>query len=328
MGGSAWGMKVKKWLTIITALCSVLAVVSAIAIGKESNSMRYDISMAVLGSSLLGFIMSITEYFDERQRSMKEFYKQATYVLHQVRQVRLFAPREPVSLILDCFSEESSNQFLTENELGIKLKIDVDHKAKDALKNWIKEDAPTEIKQRSDFDDWVERSYSACIKKSQEDMKRVIDSYIDLSKVDLAPLNSAYDNLDFLVENDTIRNQMALDHILSRLRNYRNLGLKNLHVFYGYDCASFPVAARCAVEMCSELFEYRRETEWDVWYQTGLDEIGDALERFRCEIYFGQKPSVDRDIPVCAFYNVNLLREAGEEPVCEESLEDANCLES
>lgn len=321
-------MKVKKYLTIITASCSLIAAILLIAIGKESDSIWYDISMAVLGSALLGFIMSITEYFDERRRAMEEFYKQATYVLHQVRHIRPFTPREPADLILDCFEEEYRNHYFGENELGIKLDIDVEYKAKDTLKNWIKENAPTQIKQLTGFDEWAEREYSTCIKKSQEDMKRVIDSYIDLSKVDLAALDSAYGNLDFLVENDTIRNQMAFYHIFTRLRNTRNLGLKNLHVFYGDNCASFPVAARCAAEMCSELFEYRRETGWDGWYQTDLDEIEDELERFRCEIYFGQKPSFVRHIPVCGFTYVSQVRETSEEPVCEESLEDANCSEA
>ena len=56
-------MKAKKWLTIITLAISIIALVLAFAIGKESNSIFYDIEMAILGSALLGFIMSLTEYF-------------------------------------------------------------------------------------------------------------------------------------------------------------------------------------------------------------------------------------------------------------------------
>ena len=61
-------MKAKKWLTIITLVITVLSLVLAIIIGKNSNCITYDISMAIFGGAALGFIMSLTEYYAERRK--------------------------------------------------------------------------------------------------------------------------------------------------------------------------------------------------------------------------------------------------------------------
>ena len=51
-------MKAKKWLTIITLIITALSLVLAFIIGKNSNCITYDISMAIFGGAALGFIMS------------------------------------------------------------------------------------------------------------------------------------------------------------------------------------------------------------------------------------------------------------------------------
>ena len=56
-------MKAKKWLTIITLVITALSLVLAFIIGKNSNCITYDISMAIFGGAALGFIMSLTEYY-------------------------------------------------------------------------------------------------------------------------------------------------------------------------------------------------------------------------------------------------------------------------
>ena len=76
-------MKAKKWLTIITLFVATISLVLAYVIGKDNNSISYDITMALLGSAILGFIMSITEYYAERRKAMEESYIQAIKVLQK-----------------------------------------------------------------------------------------------------------------------------------------------------------------------------------------------------------------------------------------------------
>lgn len=72
-------MKAKKYLTICTLMVSVVSIISAVLIGKSSNCIGYDIAMALLGSAVLGFIMSITEYYVEKRRAMEAFWLSAEY---------------------------------------------------------------------------------------------------------------------------------------------------------------------------------------------------------------------------------------------------------
>ena len=78
-------MKAKKWLTIITGCISLLSLIAALIIGKTSNCILYDISMAIFGSALLGAIMSLTEYFVERRKAMEQFWDEARKVLKELR---------------------------------------------------------------------------------------------------------------------------------------------------------------------------------------------------------------------------------------------------
>ena len=76
-------MKAKKWLTIITLFVSIVSFIIACLIGKGNDFIGYDIAMALLGSAVLGFIMSITEYYVERRKAMEDFWIQAVKILKE-----------------------------------------------------------------------------------------------------------------------------------------------------------------------------------------------------------------------------------------------------
>ena len=52
--------------------------------------MGYDISLAIFGSALLGFIMSLAEYFTERRKAMEQFWTEARRVLVQFRKASTY----------------------------------------------------------------------------------------------------------------------------------------------------------------------------------------------------------------------------------------------
>lgn len=103
------GNESKKWLTIITLIITVLSLFLAIIIGKDSNCITYDISMAVFGGAALGFIMSLTEYYVERRKAMEEFWLQASKVLNELKKIKYLDVDAPVNLIVDAIREDSSN---------------------------------------------------------------------------------------------------------------------------------------------------------------------------------------------------------------------------
>ena len=101
-------MKTKKWVTFITAGISAISLICAIVATCPCVNLplMYDISMAIFGSALLGFIMSLIEYFAERRKAMESFLSAAYKVYVQLRKIKLLKLDQPQDLILDCIAEE------------------------------------------------------------------------------------------------------------------------------------------------------------------------------------------------------------------------------
>ena len=97
-------MKAKKWVTFITVGISVISLICAIVANCSCVNLplMYDISMAIFGSALLGFIMSLIEYFAERRKAMEDFLGAACKIYVQLRKIKLLKLDEPKELILDC----------------------------------------------------------------------------------------------------------------------------------------------------------------------------------------------------------------------------------
>lgn len=248
-------MKVKKWLSIITLGCTLVSAVLAVLIGKASNNIWYDFSMAVFGSALLGFIMSVIEYNVARRTAMELFWQEARKDLGELRKIKYFNANAPLEKILDCISEEGN-----------------------AFAN-------------------AQANY-------KQDIQKVIDSCLAVADIDLGALDNAYGNLDFFV-NGNIRNNLAYSKIYDKIREYRNLALAEKYHFklLNEDKGSFVVCAEKALGICDKVFEVK-ETATDAYniktvYQTALDDIDDALEEFRCKMYYKKQGEPIKHVPVC-----------------------------
>ena len=142
-------MKAKKWLTIITLVITALSLVLAFIIGKNSNCITYDISMAIFGGAALGFIMSLTEYYVERRKAMEEFWLQATKVLNELKKIKYLDVDAPINLIVDAIHEDDSNALKKKfHLLSDDEKISVN--AKENLISWYKENIPIPFDENTD----------------------------------------------------------------------------------------------------------------------------------------------------------------------------------
>lgn len=65
--------------------------------------------MALLGSAVLGFIMSLTEYYVEKRKAMEEFWLQSNKTLKELRKIKYLELDAPVELIKDALLEEQAN---------------------------------------------------------------------------------------------------------------------------------------------------------------------------------------------------------------------------
>ena len=308
-------MKAKKWLSIITFGCSIISAVIAFLIGKSSNSILYDFSMAIFGSALLGFIMSIIEYNVERRTAMEVFWIESRKALAKLRKIKYFNADAPLDKILDCFAEEQGNEFVETmgNAAGI-LSLKMEHTKRDDLISWFEENIPMSFSPDDDINEELNTYYKSSMKSYRLDVQKVIDSCYAVADIDLDELVNAYGNLDFFF-NCKIRNKLAYSKIYDKIKEYRNLALAEKYHFQllNEGKGNFAICAKKAMDICGKVFE-EKEISTDAFnskvvYQTVFDDIDDALEVFRCKIYYKKQDTVLEHNPICESYK-NVLDEA------------------
>lgn len=305
-------MKAKKWLSIITFGCSIISAIIAVLIGKSSNSIFYDFSMAVFGSALLGFIMSIIEYNVERRRAMEVFWIESRKALVKLRKIKYFNTDAPLDKILDCFAEEQGNEFVeTMGSAAGILSLKAENTKRDDLISWFEENIPMSFSSDDDIDEALNTYYKSSMESYRLDVKKVIDSCIAVANIDLDELVNAYGNLDFFF-NRKIRNKLAYSKIYDKIKEYRNLVLAEKHHFQllNEGKGNFAICAKKAMDICGKVFE-EKEISTDTFnskvvYQTVFDDIDDALEVFRCKIYYKKQETVLEHNPICESYK-NIL---------------------
>ena len=282
-------MKAKKWLTIITLVITALSLVLAFIIGKNSNCITYDISMAIFGGAALGFIMSLTEYYVERRKAMEEFWLQATKVLNELKKIKYLDVDAPINLIVDAIHEDDSNALKKKfHLLSDDEKISVN--AKENLISWYKENVPIPFDENIDNNKELTQLYDSNMAGYKEVFLQCMDSYREASMVELGNLDNAYGNLDFIIANKCIR-QKAYEQIYDKLRKivyqfqneaYHFNLLKN-------GSGNFSVCILKVSELNQEYFLSKEEnlqgyTNVSI-FQNVFDDIDASLENFRCKIY-------------------------------------------
>ena len=282
-------MKAKKWLTIITLLVSLLSLVAAFVIGKDSNCIYYDVSMALLGSAVLGFIMSITEYYVERHKAMEEFWIQATNILKELRKIKHLDMDAPTNLIIEAFGEERSNEWNLMFSLLSEDK-EIQHKAKDNLISWYKENISLPFDENTDVKKELEKLYQSKMEGYKKTLMHCMNGYQLASSVDLGTLDNAYGNLDFIFANKCIRKK-AYDSIYDKIRK---IVIQFKTEAYHFNMlkdgkGNFPVCATKVSDLDKNYFLSKEVTEHGythtLVYQNIFDDIDASLEEFRCKIY-------------------------------------------
>ena len=300
-------MKAKKWVTFITAGISAISLIFAIVATCPCVNLplMYDISMAIFGSALLGFIMSLIEYFAERRKAMESFLSAAYKVYVQLRKIKLLKLDQPQDLILDCIAEEQHNKQWgkCDGETAKALGIEAVHKKRDAYIAWIQENETMSFSESDDIESILIQIYNERIENYINMFMKYMDMYIVASKIDLEDLSNAYGNLDFLFGIRTIR-LAAVKSIYSQLQEYCNKINLEVYLFNMIkdEKGSFGVCCKKIMEL-NDFFFVTETTqddgrEWTVIYQRKLDDISDRMEEFRSKIYFKKDVTYQKKHPV------------------------------
>ena len=104
-------MKNQKSLTIITGIVTLISMVSYLASGRGSDATKivYDLSLAVFGSALLGFIMSLSSYYSTKQQELHEFISAVEWYIDHFYWIHPLQIQIPMRLYQDYLFDKDGN---------------------------------------------------------------------------------------------------------------------------------------------------------------------------------------------------------------------------
>ena len=297
-------MSAKKWVTIVTFFFTMFAVILLPIFDYYECNIGYDISLAIFGSALLGFIMSLVEYFTERRKAMEQFWLEAGQVLAQFRKAKYIKFDEPEDLVISCIAENYENRWIQNNPTLAKLsEIEESHEQQDKFIEWIDEHEAHSFSEDDDIEAILEKIYASRINSYEDLVKSVIDNYIKLSQISLSELDNAYGNLNFIFANKSIRFK-AYNNIYDKIRTIRNkIVMETFHFnLLKEGKGNFVVCMDKAIEVSKTLFSQKKINQNGIEsiciYQEQFDDIAESLEDFRAKIYLGAKKEQIKRIPV------------------------------
>jgi len=193
-------MRGPKWLSIITFFISVVAIICILCFSTVADaSLAYNISLAIFGSAVLGFIISLIEYFDIRRSVLEEFYLEALKINGLIHEAGYFYTDEPIEFVLDCIVEELNNSY------NIKFYMETKHDARDKWINEYHRMHSLELQNCSDSNDLCMAIYKSTLNDYNEELEKCFDSYIDITNLPLASFDNAYGKINFIFGNKKFR---------------------------------------------------------------------------------------------------------------------------
>ncbi len=301
-------MRQNKWLVYSTFATTIASLVAAILIGKSSNCIQYDISMAIFGSAFLGFIMSLIQYFAERRIGMEKFWSEACKALDQLKAILYPDIDAPIDMVMRCFREEKNNQSI--KNMPKELNQHPKHNAKKELIAWLEENHKLETSDRDD-EQLIDKSYKKLLKGYYNRIIKCIETCKPILQYDLGPLDNAFSNLDFLFEKPSFCKfgkqsfrEYIYNQIYCAIRKYYEFLQANNYEFQQLEekHGNFIMCADIIVQLRELVFEVKitdddKEPYKTKVYQKNFYDIDINLEKFRTKIY----RKADYQPPECCF---------------------------
>lgn len=280
-------MKAKKWLVIITGIISFLSLVCAyVFCDIVPSEFLKNFSFAILGSALLGMIMSLTEYYVARKQALLQYYLCAIDILKEIKKAKYFFMQEPLDLIQAYFLEKQDNQFkLISNKLEEK-------QARNKLLAYMSEKWKRTVDiPEPEFSEYAEAQFVDRVEQYEINSTKTMELYVTISKMDLRPLENAYGELDFFFMNKTMRRRIFRD-IHSQLREYKQEIVRKAYHFQLYftsESDNLAVLLSMIDEIQQKYFAVQtiddRNYRITTIYEKFADGVEDEIERLRCDIY-------------------------------------------
>lgn len=279
-------MRGTKWLSIITFVFCCIAFAGVVVFYNQIDAkLIYDISLATFGSALLGFVMSLIQYFDAKRNAMELFYQEALKAISIIGKAQYFLTDEPESLVVNCIAEEVANK------CNQQFFLPLTHESKDKLIEAYSATFPDEIDvDNPDFVKHLDEWYANKMQSYYTQLEKCFQAYISISTARWGDLDNAYGNLNFFFANQTIRKQ-AFDSVCNPIHKLKESVARQSYHFQLYMSGEGNISACTAflLELNKEWFAVkevnREEIHSIVVYRERYNILLEAVEKFRCKIY-------------------------------------------
>ena len=253
--------------------------------------------LAAFGSSLMGFIMSMTEYFTEKRKAMEFFLEAAWKYMSKCKVVQHFSVAEPIKYIKECISEEN------QNEWAKILSSEMKNAAKNRLISYLEENGQILASNRVEYENMCEGMYKHKLEEYMRQFETCMKTYIEFSNTDLNTLSSAYGNLDFIFGNKRLRSRIFNEIYDEACKNYNDVSIAVFHfkIYFDSKKGNAPVNLEKLLELDKKWFrevvtigENQKQT---LVYASIYNHLELAIEKLRATIY-NQEPIIFENHPI------------------------------
>lgn len=209
-------MRNHRALTITTGIATLISIVSYLLSGRGSNAANIvsDLSLAVFGSALLGFIMSLSSYNSAKQQELHEFISAVERYVDQFYWIHPLQIQIPMKLYQDYLydkDDDATDELYDELIRSKMLKPETQRGLTIAglMHEWVKQ---TVYDSYTEGD--IEEEVNNRLEQAKGQIEWSVNMYKSLPNIGVTELMDKCDSLAFFRE----KNKMAADSIIKNLR--------------------------------------------------------------------------------------------------------------
>lgn len=291
-------------VSIGTIIVSILLLCASLLFQGNIASTILNIGIGVLGSGVVSFVMTFSEYFVEKRNAQENYYNASFKILKSLYKI-VYAPiNDEVKLVAAYNHERQGDKWRT--EFGVELENTCFQKLCDYYNKYPFYDFGELVIGEEKTQAIVDARLAHIKNNIEEAMK----SYITIDSVSLEEMENAYGNLFFisdLMRRSTNKKRNELyNSIHCEIRDMcRTLAQENYHfnIYFSAQNGNMPVMVE-KIERCNnklfgvEVIDDNQCVVWAKW----CDSIFEILEKFRCDIY-GHKYAEIKHTPIQTYFN-------------------------
>lgn len=278
-------MKSKAIGTLVSTFIIIVSTFLIIFFNESPTAIN--IGIGVLGSGVVSFVMTFSEYFVEK-RFVQERYCSAVYkILVRINKITYMPINEETRLIVEYNYERQSNKALS----GLET---IPHTtAFQKLCDYYNEEESIDWGVFIPNDKRTQVIIDARLQVIKTNIENVMKSYISIESVSLEEMENAYGELFFISDLFKLKKYRKITEIYLAIHEkiremYNSIILENYHfnLYFSAENGNLPIMVS-KIEQCNnKLFwvEKLNDSDSAVWAKW-FNELFDTLEDFRCDIY-------------------------------------------